>query len=86
MVINKYANLGKDSLMLKTILDEFCNKYNYIGSMGYDKHTNEYKIVISKGNNNAGAFLTKDEMNMLNNNQLIDILDILHKGFCSRYD
>lgn len=67
--------------MFRDIIDEFCNRYKYVGSMGYDKETDEYRIIISKGDDNAGAFLTKDEMDTLNNDRLKEILNMLHMGF-----
>ncbi|MGB8454498.1 MAG: hypothetical protein WCD89_19485 [Anaerocolumna sp.] len=67
-------------------LNEFCNKYGYIGKMDFDNKTKEYNIIISKGDDNAGIFLSKEELKACSNKQLEDLLDMLHIGFKAKFN
>ena len=71
--------------MFKDYFNELCKKHGYIGSMGYDKNTDEYHIVISKGDDNAGAFMTKEELKEMNNIQIQNLLEMLHTGFVHKF-
>lgn len=71
--------------MFENYFNDFCKKYGYKGKIDYSKITNEYSIVISKNDNNAGAFLSKEELQLFSNKQLQDLLDFLHNGFKEKF-
>ncbi|WFR55377.1 hypothetical protein QA584_17400 [Anaerocolumna sp. AGMB13025] len=64
---------------------EFCDKYNYTGKIEYDKAKNENSIVISKDGDNAGLFLSKEELMGLSNRQIENLLNMLHIGFIDQF-
>lgn len=61
--------------------NEFCSEYGYTGKYGLNETLNEYEIMISKGNDNAAAFLTKAELKRLKNQEIRNLLNFLHQGF-----
>lgn len=65
--------------------NEFCLEHGYTGKFGLNESSNEYEIVISKGDDNAGAFLSKEELKRLNNQEIKNILELLHKGFVLKF-
>ncbi len=71
---------------INTYLKDFCDSYGYTGDFGYDEEKKEYHIIISKDDDNAGAFLSKEELQELNYFQLIDLLNILHEGFIKKFN
>ncbi len=71
--------------MFKEYFYDFCEKHDYIGKIGFDKDTNEYHVIISKDDNNAGAFMSKEELKGMNNLQIQSLIELLHKGFIERY-
>ena len=72
--------------MFKEYFYEFCEKHGYIGNIGFDKDTKEYHLIISKGNDNAGAFMNREELNSMNNSQIQNLINILHTGFIDRFE
>ena len=64
---------------------EFCDKNNYTGRIGYDTVEDEYSIIISKDDNNAGLFLSKEELMELSNQQIKNLLNMLHIGFMDKF-
>jgi hypothetical protein len=72
-------------LKFRKYLNDFCLKHEYIGSINYNNQTKEYSIIISKNENNAGVFLSKDELLMLNNETIENLLNFLHKGFIKMF-
>jgi hypothetical protein len=69
-----------------TLFQDFCNKHKYIGKIDFDKNTKEYSIIISKQTENAGAFLSKQELTEMTNEQIETLLDFLHKGFVLKFN
>nr|WP_308742087.1 hypothetical protein [uncultured Anaerocolumna sp.] len=67
-------------------LNIFCKKHGYTGHLGYNSSTLEYEIILSKGDNNAGAFLSEEELQSMNNQQFHDLLELLHKGFQAKFN
>lgn len=67
-------------------LNKFCNKHGYIGKLDFNNTTKEYNIIISKGDDNAGIFLSKEELKAYSNKQLEDLLDMLHIGFKAKFN
>lgn len=72
-------------MKLRKYFDEFCDKHGYTGDVGYNKENHEYHIIISKDDNNAGAFMTKQELESMNNNEIEALLNILHDGFTIKF-
>lgn len=73
-------------MKFKKYFDEFCSEHNYIGKLGYNKNTCEYEIIISKGDKNAGAFMTKVELTEMKNSDIRRLLNFLHSGFEVRFN
>lgn len=72
-------------MKFKTVFIEFCDNKGYTGQYFYNEITEEYHIVISKGDNNAGAFLKPLEYLELDKDGLNKILDLLDKGFKQKF-
>ena len=68
------------------IFKEFCRIHGYIGKYQCDAETKEYEIIISKGTDNAGAFLTEEEYQEMDDNKLTGILIFLHRGFKEQFN
>jgi len=64
----------------------FCETNGYIGKIDYNMESKEYSIVISKGNNNGGAFLTKQEISSLSNEGIMNLLELLDNGFKVQFE
>lgn len=69
---------------IKNELNAFCNKHGYTYQCGYNKK-GEYEIIISQGEDNAGAFLSKEEIQGLTVEGLQSLLEVLHCGFKERF-
>lgn len=69
---------------IKKELEAFCEQYGYTYHCGFNKKK-EYEIIISKGEHNAGAFLTQEELDNLTERKLRDLLKLLHQGFKERF-
>ncbi len=65
---------------------EFCKKHGYLGKYKYNAETKEYDIIISKGSDNAGAFLAEEEYKDMSENKLNEILIYLHSGFKEQFN
>ncbi len=65
---------------------EFCKKHGYAGKYRYNAETKHYDIIISKGTDNAGAFLTEEEYQEMDDNKLTGILIFLHRGFKEQFN
>lgn len=57
---------------LDKIVNEFCRSCGYVGKIGLNN--DKYEIVISKDENNAGAFLSENEYQETNEEKNQDIL------------
>lgn len=66
--------------------NEFCKNNGYTGRYRWNHINNQFEIIISKGDDNAGAFLTEQEYEELTEKKLQDILDMLHKGFQTKFN
>lgn len=64
---------------LEKILQDFCREHGYTYQTGWNG--DQYKIVISKGKDNAGAFLPEEEYKELDEERLKEILILLDRGF-----
>lgn len=64
-----------------TYFNEFCDTNGYEGTYGFDKNTNEYHIIFSKGKDNGGAFMSKDELQNMSDTQIKDLLSFIDKEF-----
>ena len=64
----------------------FCKIHGYIGEYKHNSETDEYDVIISKGGDNAGAFLEKSEYEDLTQGKLRGILKVLHKGFQEEFN
>ena len=64
---------------------EFCDKYGYSGKFCFDKQSKEYQIIISKGDDNGGLFMSKEELLSMDNDQIINWLQFLHNEFLNRF-
>jgi len=73
-------------LKYESFFREFCNKHGYTGEYKYNAETNEYDVVISKGSDNAGAFLVEEEYQALTMEESQGTLEILHKGFQAKFN
>lgn len=73
-------------MKFKKYFNGFCGNYGYTGSMGYNDDTEEYHIIISKGDNNAGAFMTKTELTEMKNYDIEALLNFLHSGFILKFN
>lgn len=65
---------------------EFCEKHEYTGEYKYNVETKEYKIIISKDDNHAGAFLDEEEYQTLTMEEYQSALELLHKGFQVKFN
>ena len=73
--------MGEVNLLeFKEYLNDFCNKFGYTNKVEFDKTKNECSIIISNGIENAGVWLTKDELRQLNNDELKKTIEMLHNG------
>lgn len=68
-------------MRIEDILKTFCDKYGYTWHFVYNNNTHEYQIILSKGEDNAGAFLNKEELESMSEKELQDLLELLHRGF-----
>lgn len=68
-------------MKLSTIFKKNCDNNGYTGKYHYNELTDEFQFVISKGDNNAGAFLAPIEYNQMNEEHLKKLLELLDKGF-----
>ncbi|WMJ87804.1 hypothetical protein [Anaerocolumna sp. MB42-C2] len=66
--------------------NRFCLEHGYIGKLGLHETSKEYEIIISKGNDNAGAYLTKEELKSMSNQEIRNLLALLHRGFESKFN
>lgn len=73
-------------MKFKKYFDGFCSNYGYTGSVGYNNDTKEYHIIISKGDNNAGAFMTKTELTEIEKYDIKGLLNFLHRGFVLKFN
>jgi mRNA deadenylase 3'-5' endonuclease subunit Ccr4 len=64
---------------------DFCSEHGYTGKFILSKTSEEYEIIISKGDDNAGVFLSRDELKRLNNHEIKSLLEFLHKGFVLKF-
>lgn len=71
---------------LQKCFQEFCKDNSYIGKSIYNLETKEYEVVITKNEDNAGLFLTPDELQNITLNEFQSLLDFLHKGFQERFE
>jgi hypothetical protein len=78
--------MGVINIKHEIIFNNFCKSHGYSGSYSYNKTTNEYDIILTKDEGNAGAALTEDEYLELTERQIGDILTILHTGFQSKFN
>ncbi|MDU6263749.1 MAG: hypothetical protein E6600_04535 [Anaerocolumna aminovalerica] len=65
---------------------EFCKKHGYAGKYKYNAETKHYDIIISKGTDNAGAFLDEAEYEALTIDELQGTLEMLHEGFKVKFN
>lgn len=65
---------------------KFCERNGYAGKYEYNSTLEQYEIIISKGNDNGGVFLTEQEYQELTEKQLQGILEMLHKGFKAKFN
>lgn len=63
----------------------FCDDHNYERTFSYDEDKNEYSIIISRNDNNAGLFLTKKEFESFSYSQFIALIDYLDKEFKNKF-
>jgi hypothetical protein len=49
-------------MKLNTMFQNFCDKHKYIGKIDFDITTKEFSIVITKDTENAGVFLSSEEL------------------------
>jgi hypothetical protein len=75
--------LEVDYVGLDKILQNFCMENGYTGKM---THAEPYEIVISKGKDNAGAFLTEEEFQELDEEKLTEILIFLDREFREKFN
>ena len=73
-------------MKFNTLFQDFCNEHKYIGKIDFDKTTKEYSIIISKDTENAGAFLSREELADMTNEQIESLLNFLHKGFVLKFN
>jgi regulator of sigma D len=78
--------MGVINIKHEVIFKEFCRLHGYSGSYSYNQITNEYEIILTMDDNNAGAALTDDEYLELTERQLGDILTMLHMGFQTKFE
>jgi hypothetical protein len=78
--------MGVINIKHEAIFYNFCTSHGYVGSHSYNQATNEYDIIITKDEGNAGAALTDDEYLELTERQLVDILTMLHTGFKAMFN
>jgi uncharacterized lipoprotein len=65
---------------------EFCKDRGYIGKYEYNSKLKRYDVIISKGSENGGAFLSELEYKELTEEQLQGILEMLHEGFQQEFN
>jgi hypothetical protein len=65
---------------------EFCKKHGYAGKYKYNAETKHYDIIISKGTDNAGAFLDEEEYQTLTMEEFQGTLELLYKGFKTKFN
>lgn len=68
------------------IFKKYCQIHGYAGNYTYNEILKQYDIVISKGDNNAGAFLSEKEYQEMSEKQFNDILKMLHTGFKAKFN
>jgi hypothetical protein len=68
------------------LFQDFCNEHKYIGKIDFNKSTKEYSIIINKDTENAGAFLSKEELANMSNEQIEKLLSFLHEGFVLKFN
>lgn len=73
-------------MKFKKYFDDFCDQHGYVGKLGYNKNKDEYQIVISKNDNNAGAFMTREELCQMKNSDIEALLNFLHSGFILKFN
>ncbi len=67
------------------IFNEFCDSQGYTGNYFYNELSDEFHLVISRGDNNAGAFLKQIEYDEMNEEDLKNLLELLDKGFKQKF-
>lgn len=70
---------------LQECFQEFCKDNSYIGKSIYNLETKEYEVVITRNEDNAGLFLTQDELQSITLNEFQSLLGFLHKEFKERF-
>jgi hypothetical protein len=84
MIVNNISG-GKDSLKFKKCFNDFCKANDYTGDIGYNQETKEYHIIISKDDDNAGAFMTREELELMGNVEIESLLRFLYNGFVLKF-
>ena len=67
-------------MSFQSYLETFCLEHCYTSTLDFNKDTQEYSIIISNEKENAGVWLTNEELQALSNQEIKDLLLILHKG------
>jgi len=67
------------------IINHFCQEHGYKGYIKF-RNTGTYHVVISKDDNNAGAFLSEEEYRELDAKKLHEILIFLDRGFREKFN
>ena len=57
-------------MKFRKYFESFCEQHGYNGDIGYSKDTEDYHIIISRGNDNAGAFMTRKELEIMGNAEI----------------
>ena len=69
----------------ENIFNDFCNANNYTGTYIYNEITDEYQVVLSQGDDNAGAFLTPMEYRDLDESKMLELIEMLDEGFKQKF-
>lgn len=69
----------------ENIFNDFCNANGYAGTYVYNEITDEYHVVLSRGKDNAGAFLTPQEYKDMDESNMLDIIKMLDRGFKQKF-
>lgn len=81
-----YAILGGESLNKENYFKSFCDDRNYKGTINYNEGKDEYSIIISSNDNNAGLFLTKKEYESFSYIHFTALIDYLDKQFKHKFN
>lgn len=68
-----------------TIFKEFCDINGYTGQYLYNESVDEYQVVITKGDNHAGAYLSPQEYGEVSEEGIQKLLELLDKGFKQKF-